>query len=159
MSLAWSDLTCTPGEDALESLARSWSWRFIEPFTPLVFTALGDVFLRPDSGGIWWLNTGTAELTHVAQTLEEFQALLATDVAAEWFMPGLIEALHAAGKRPEPGECYTYVELPIFAEGTYTVENLNPVPAREHFALTGEVLRQIQPMPGEPDESDEDFAP
>ena len=49
-------------------------------------------------------------------------------------MPYLVEQLHAAGKVPESGECYTYVTLPVFAEGKYEVDNLNPVPAGEHFA-------------------------
>jgi hypothetical protein len=147
MALSWSDLTCTPREDALESLATHWSWRLAEPFTPLLFSALGDVFLRPDSGGIWWLNTGTAELTQVADTIQKFQGLLNEEVATQWFMPGLIEQLHAAGKAPEPGECYTYVALPLLCDAPYTVENLNPVPARDHFSLTGEVLRQIDSLP------------
>jgi hypothetical protein len=147
MALPWSALTCTPDKDAIQDLATFWSWRLKEPFVPVLFSVLGDVFLQPESGGIYWLNTGTAELSWVADTVDEFRELLGTDVADEWFMPGLIEQLHAAGKIPDPGECYTYVALPIFKESGYSVENLNPVPAREHFSMTGEVLRQIDGLP------------
>lgn len=42
-----------------------------------------------------------------------------------------------AGRMPGPGERYTFVPLPVFSERTYEVENLNPVPAREHHGLTG----------------------
>jgi len=52
-----------------------------------------------------------------------------------------------AGKTRAEGECYTYVTLPIFVEGEYTVENLNPVPAKEHFELTGSILRQLDDLP------------
>jgi hypothetical protein len=114
-----------------------------EPFVPVLFTALGDVFFQPDSGGIWWLNTGTAEVTRVADSIDQFRELLGTEIADEWFLPALIEQLHAAGKVPEEGECYTYVTLPIFEEGKYEADNLNPVPAYEHFALTGDVHREI----------------
>lgn len=35
------------------------------------------------------------------------------------------------------------VTLPVFAEGEYDVENLNQVPAHEHFMLTGSILKEI----------------
>jgi hypothetical protein len=118
-----------------------------EPFVPVLFSALGDVFLEPDSGGVWWLNTGVGELTRVAESVQEFHELLGTEIADEWFMPTLIERLHAAGKILQPGQCYTYVTLPVFAEGRYDVENPNPVPAHEHFGLTGNILSEIKVLP------------
>jgi len=104
-------------------------------------------FLEPRSGGVWWLNAGTAEVSRVAGSVEEFQGLLGTDLVDDWFMPDLVERLHGAGKCPSPGECFTYVMLPVFREGTYEVSNLNPVSAREHFALTGHILREIRKLP------------
>lgn len=139
MSIGWSSLICTPSDESVQQLATSWGWLIREPFVPVLFTALGDMFFQPDSGGIWWLNTGTAEVTRVADSVEQFRELLGTEVIDEWFMPGLIAQLHAAGKVPEKGECYTYVTLPIFEEGGYEVGNLNPVAADEHFMLTGDI--------------------
>ena len=147
MSVGWSSLTFTPSDEAVQQLAESWGWLLRESFVPVLFSTLGDVFFQPESGGIWWLNTGTAEITRVANSLPEFRELLGTEAANEWFMPNLIEQLHAAGKVPASGECYTYVTLPVFAEGKYEVENFNPVPAYEHFSLTGHVLCEIQSLP------------
>jgi len=147
MSIGWSSLTFTPSDEAVQQLAESWGWLLREPFVPVLFSTLGDVFFQPDSGGIWWLNTGTAEVTQVADSVPQFRELLGTEVANEWFMPNLIEQLHVAGKVPASGECYTYVTLPVFAEGKYEVENLNPVPAYEHFSLTGHVLCEVQSLP------------
>lgn len=147
MSIGWSSLTFTPTDESVQQLAASWGWLLREPFVPVLFSILGDVFFQPDSGGIWWLNTGTAELKRVADSVPQFRELLGTEVVHEWFMPSLVEQLHAAGKVPAPGECYSYVTLPIFVEGKYDVENLNPVPAHEHFSLTGHVLREIQSLP------------
>ena len=76
--------------------------------------------------------------------MQEFQRLLGTECADHWFLPSLIEKLRRADKILAPGQCYTFVRLPIFAEGTYTIENLNPVPAKEHFGLTGELHKQIR---------------
>jgi hypothetical protein len=55
--------------------------------------------------------------------------------------------LHDAVKIPGPGQCYTYVTLPIFEEGRYEVSNLNPVLAEEHFGLTGQLLSELHTLP------------
>jgi hypothetical protein len=39
------------------------------------------MFFARDDGAVWWLNTGTAELTRVADSIEHFHERLATDVA------------------------------------------------------------------------------
>ena len=143
MAIGWSSLICNPSDESVQQLGTSWGWLIREPFVPVLFTALGDVFFQPDSGGIWWLNTGTAQVTGVAESVEQFRELLDTEIVDEWFLPELIEQLHEAGKLPEIGECYTYVTLPILEEGKYEVGNLNPVPAYEHFALTGDIHCEI----------------
>lgn len=147
MSVSWSDLTCTPDGDAVAELASAWAWRLKEPFSPLIFSALGDMFFSRDAGDVWWLNTGTGELTRVAPSVAEFNSLLRTDIVDEWFLPPLIEQLHVAGKLLKPGECYSFVTLPIFAEGRYDAENMNPVSAREHFAITGGIHKDLQLYP------------
>lgn len=83
----------------------------------MLFSSLGDVFIEMDSGGVWWLNTRTAELTRVADSVPHFEELLNSELADEWFLPNLVGKLHAAGKVPGPGECYTFVTLPVFREG------------------------------------------
>ena len=147
MALGWAQLTCTPDTEAMEVLRSSWAWRIRQPFTPVLFSVIGDAFIEPESGGIHWLNTGTGELTQVAASWPEFQVLLGTESADEWFMPSLVEKLRSAGKVCGLGRCYTYVTLPIFAEGKYTVENLNPVRAREHFGLTGRIQQEVFSLP------------
>lgn len=140
-------LTFEPSDEALTQLRESWAWLLLDPFEPVLFSVLGDMFFELASGGVWWLNTGTAEVSRVADSVGEFQDLLATDVVKEWFMPDLVERLHAVGKRPTAGGCFTYVTLPVFKEGIYDVSNLNPVNAREHFALTGHLLQEIRALP------------
>lgn len=147
MALTWNDLTCTPDKEAIDALAESWNWLLGDAFTPLLFTAFGDMFFEADAGGIFWLNTGTAEVERVAESVEGFNNLLREDVADDWLLPGLVEALLEAGKTRAEGECYTFITLPIFVEGEYTVENLNPVSAKEHFQLTGTILHEIDDLP------------
>jgi len=147
MAVGWSSLTFEPTADAIQALAEAWAWLLKDPFRPVLFSTLGDMFFSRDDGAVWWLNTGTAEVTRVADSIEDFQEKLAGDVVNDWFLPHLVGDLHAAGKIPEEGECYSYVTLPIFKEGRYEVDNLNPVPAAEHFVVTGGIHREIAALP------------
>ncbi|MBL0029874.1 MAG: hypothetical protein IPO95_12700 [Rhodanobacteraceae bacterium] len=83
----------------------------------------------------------------VLETLAEFQELLGSEKSAEWFLPTLVEKLHAAGKVPASGQCYTYAVMPVFAEGKFEEWNFKPVPVREHFAVTAKVLKEIANLP------------
>jgi hypothetical protein len=93
------------------------------------------------------LNTGTAEITKVADSRADFIEALKTDQRNLWFMPSLVAALIAAGKTLAPDHCYTWVILPVFKECTYDVTNLNPVPAADHFRATGAIHQRISDLP------------
>jgi hypothetical protein len=147
MKIIWNDLSFLPSDEAMSALQIAWGWLLPQPFNPVMASTLGDVFFEQDGPEVFWLNTGTAEITCVAASRSEFLGLLRTEKMDEWFMPHLIEQLKAAGKHLQPDGCYTYVALPIFAEGKYEVANLNPVPSPEHFRLTGEVHQQVRDLP------------
>lgn len=140
-------LTFTPDEDAIVSLTAAWAWLLRAPFEPLLFSALGDVFLRDDTGEVFWLDTGVGELNRIAGSEQEFAERLSGEDGVYWLMPNLVEQLVAAGKVLPPGWCYTFVTLPAFAEGAYEVANINPVPADKHFALTGQLHAQLHGLP------------
>lgn len=142
MAVTWRELTFTPDDAAIDQLVASWSWLLHEPISPILFTALGDLFFETASGEVFWLNTGTAELTQVAYSAEQFKQALDSELVDVWFMPGLIAQLRGAGKRLKSGECYTFIVLPAFADGTYTVDNMHPIDAKEHFSFTGHVHQQ-----------------
>jgi Domain of unknown function (DUF1851) len=147
VKVTWSDLAFLPSEAALASLVEAWSWLLPTSFEPVMATALGDVFFQQGSPEVYWLDTGTATISRIAASRAEFQELLKTDQADEWFMPGLVAQLKESGKHLLPDQCYTFVVLPVFKEGKYEASNLNPVPAREHFGVTGEIHRQIRELP------------
>ena len=147
MSVGWSALTFTPDDEAVAVLRSSWGWLLAEPFTPLLFSSLGDMFFESSSGRVYWLNTGTGQVSEVAESAAQFKEMLRTEIANDWFLPPLVEKLRAAGKVAGPGCCYTFATLPVFAEGKYEVSNLNPVPAKEHFSLTGHIHKEIQSLP------------
>jgi hypothetical protein len=145
MAIGCSDLTFTPDDEAVQTLRASWDWLLGENWSPILFSIWGDVFIqKPD--GVVWVNTGTAEVTVVAADQDEFRERLMGESRTDWFLPELVDLLHAKGKRPALGQCFTYAIYPIFAEGKYVPENFKAVPAREHFGLSGDLHRQIRDL-------------
>jgi hypothetical protein len=100
VTIQWSDLHFTPDTQAIHTLATSWQWRLPNGFTPVLFSILGDMFFQEATGEVYWLNTGTGEITLVAKSVAHFHELLESKEANNWFMPNLVEQLHDAGKIP-----------------------------------------------------------
>lgn len=126
----------------MATLRSKWHWLLGAEWAPLLFSVFGDAFIEKD-GQVQWLNTGTGEIIPVAKDRSEFQHKLGGDDTNDWFMPGLVAALHDAGKYPVEGQCFTYAIYPVFAEGKYEVGNFAVVPIKEHFGLSGDLHRQI----------------
>ena len=143
----WSDITIQPEDLALVALRSAWRWMIGDAWTPLLFSAIGDVFFEVPAGSVWWLSTATGSLEQVSDSQAEFRELLGTEKADEWFLPGLVDALRDQGKILRPDQCYTYTILPVFAEGSFSAGNMNPVSAAEHFALSGHVHEGIRQLP------------
>ena len=138
---------CEPSELALEELRKYWGWRLPQNFAIVVVTAFGDIFFADEKGVIHWLNTGTAEISCVAESVNEFWSKAQSPEGIDWFMPDLVKALLGAGKKRSLGQCYTYTILPIFSDGKYEVWNFSPVDAIEHFGMTGNLLHEIEGLP------------
>jgi hypothetical protein len=143
----WSQITFSPSAESVAALRRHWEWKLGSRWTPIMFSVIGDVFIELDAKSVWWLSTATGSLEQVADSQDEFRQLLGTDRADEWFLPGLVDALLDQGKVPGSDQCYSYAILPVFAQGSFSAENMNPVPASEHFSLTGYVHQQIHGAP------------
>ncbi len=143
----WSQITIQPSDGAVHALRENWRWLLGDAWTPILFSAVGDVFLEVTAGTVWWLSTATGAFEQVAESREQFSELLGGESADEWFLPGLVEVLRSQGKVLAEDQCYTYVVLPIFKEGSFSAENMHPVPAAEHFALSGHMHQSIHNLP------------
>lgn len=140
-------LTFDPDQPTIDALLKEWRWLLSEPVKPLLFSIFGDVFYEAPSGAVFWLNTGIGEVEHIADTKDSFRRLLGSERAEEWFLPKFVEQLRAAGKVPGPSQCYTFIIPPVFKEGRYVVDNFAVVDAKQYFAFSSDVQRQIATMP------------
>ncbi len=149
MGVTWRDIAFELEPSIALAAARAWSWLLPEPWSPVVCSMVAGVFLEKPNGDIHWLDTGTGLIEQVARNRAEFEGLIKAvpDLVDEWFLPPLVERLHAAGKKPGLGECYGFTILPVFAEGKYDVDNMFVIPVTEQFVGIADLHRQISELP------------
>lgn len=149
MSITWKDIAFQLEPSIAREACKAWSWLVPELWKPIVCSMVGGVFLEKMSGEVHWLDTGTGLAEAVASTRMEFEEIVRSspDLVDEWFLPSLVERLHAAGKRPADGECYGFTILPIFAEGKYDTDNMFVVPVREQVVGMADIHRQLNDLP------------
>lgn len=149
MSITWRDIAFELEPGIAREAANAWSWLVPEPWTPIVCSMVAGIFLESPKGQVHWLDTGTALVEQVAQSRGHFEETIRSspDLVDEWFLPSLVERLHAVGKKPEEGECYGFTILPVFAEGKYDTDNMFVLPIKEQLVDLADIHRQINGLP------------
>jgi len=147
MRIAWNELTVGFDAKKSDALLEDWRWLIDDEAQLIVVSALGDLFLRDTQGRILWLDVGTARLTQVAESSDEFKMLMQqTEHTDEWFVPQLIGDLIVSGKRLAAGQCYSY-KVPPMLSGKMELDNFEPTDLLVHCSMFGQVARQIQHLP------------
>ncbi|HEY5712579.1 MAG TPA: hypothetical protein VIT38_11855 [Allosphingosinicella sp.] len=148
MSSRWADVAFVPDSELAAKIVAAWQWLVPGGWTPFLCSMTGDIFLEEESG-VYWLQSGSGQVERIARNADEFETIVHSqlDKFEEWFLPGLVEALHDAGKRPDPGECYAFQVLPVFAEGKYEPDNLVVRPAVVQLVGMAAIHEQIADVP------------
>ena len=149
MTSTWKDIAFQIEPSLALAAAEAWSWLVPEPWSPLVCSMVGGLFFEKPDGAVHWLDTGTGLVESVANSRAHFEEVVRTsaDLVDEWFLPAVVEKLHAAGKKAGAGECYGFVILPVFAEGKYEIDNIFAIPIAEQFVGMADVHRQLSGLP------------
>ena len=146
-SMTWDDLTISLSHLDINELIDSWGWLIGDDIKPLLVSAIGDVFFERSSGLVFWLDTGSAKVTEVAKTAQEFKLKLSkTDNVDEWFLPHLIEELRYQRKLLKAGQVYSYDHPPNLG-GAYQADNLRPTNLSVHLSIHGQIGEQIRDLP------------
>jgi hypothetical protein len=139
-----ADYIFEPSDDAIAQLRQAWAWLVGEPWSPFLYSVLGDVFFEVPAGTVWWLSTATGGLEQVAESKQHFLNLLESESVDEWFLPGLVVYLKSEGKSLLPTQCYSFYVLPVFEQGSFNAENIFVSEANLHFATSGKTIRQLR---------------
>jgi len=146
MKMNLDDLTVDFNNDLADKLTEDWTWLIGTNKTPIIVSAIGDMFLKDVNGKIYWLDVGQGKCELVADRLEDFEEKLKNiEQVNEWFMIDLTTALRLS-KELKDGQLYSYKKLPVIG-GDYTVDNFEPIDIEVHFCFAGQIQKQIKDLP------------
>jgi hypothetical protein len=141
------DLTISMEGVDVDALLAEWRWLVDESYTPVLLTALGDLFLEAPDGSIHWLQTGRGRFRQVAESGAAFEQLVVRpEQVQKWFSPKLVGSLKAQGMELGPGQCYGYMNPPCLG-GRNEPLNLEPTDLYVHFSILGQIAAQINDVP------------
>lgn len=127
----------------VSDICSEWQWLLDNQKEVLLVSAIGDMFLLGNDNSVYWLETGTGELTCVAENLEEFQGHLANEQLADnWFLPELINQLVSNGLTLKENQVYSF-KIPPVLGGDYSIDNFEATDISVHFSITGQMNKQI----------------
>jgi hypothetical protein len=130
-----------------DRLIADWIWLIGNEKTPILVSAIGDLFLRDDKNNIFWLNAGEGKLNLVSKGNEEFEGKLKDiDQVNEWFMIDLIEELKNSGQELAERQVYSYKKLPVLG-GDYSPDNFEATDIEVHFCFAGQIHQQVKDLP------------
>jgi hypothetical protein len=146
MELSLNELLCTPQAGVeREEILKSWSWLTTD--LPVLFTAMGDVFVQAEDARVSLLDVTAGDLTEVAKNGEEFQQILTdSDFLTEKFYADAVANYRKIGKRLNPGKCYGYKKALVFG-GDDKVHNLKIYNIEDYLKLMGEIHEKIKDLP------------
>lgn len=139
-----NDLTVRFSHLDQTELLSDWEWLLKAEFLPILLSASGDAFVQHvDNGEIWWLDTGGAEFSKVAESPEQFRALLSNkEFVVECFAVQMVGDLIQLGKELQQGQIYSLTK-PYLLGGKYELSNIEATDIEVHFSLLGQIAAQV----------------
>ena len=127
----------------VDDIRSDWQWLLDNQKQVILVSAIGDMFLLGNDDSVYWLETGTGDLTCVAENFDEFQRFLVQEeIADNWFLPELINQLVAKGIILKENQVYSFKTPPILG-GDYSLDNFEATDISVHFSITGQIIKQI----------------
>lgn len=133
--------------DARAEYLESWRWMVGDEAVLLAASLSGDLFFHDRDGRVHWIDTGAGCIACVADDVPSFQRHVhRAEFCNEYLLESVVADLVSGHGALADDQCFGFRELPVFG-GEYAGHNRVPIRAAEHFALTGDVHRQIDGLP------------
>src|SRR5215831_2987792 len=143
MSIPSHLIVKTEGVD-FDALLSDWRWLVRADLKPIVLTAFGDLFLRGESGRIYFLNAMMGDLKEVADSEEAFERLCEDrEQRRMLFLSSFLMEVRKLRGELAPGDCYS-CEVPLSLGGQLEPENFEPADLFSHFSILGQLHQQTK---------------
>jgi hypothetical protein len=128
-------------------LLEDWAWLLPKPHELFALNNFGDMFLRNEAGGIYFLSLATGQVNRLAESSAEFQRLGADKVNQEkWFLLGLLTELERAGMKIASGQCFGFKKPPSLG-GEIELSNIEVSSLYPYVSLMGQIHQQLNKLP------------
>jgi len=136
--------------DALDAdlLLADWRWLIGEkPITVEAAAAVGNLFLKGESGRIYLLAIEDGVCECIADSVGEFREKLGDRHHRRAWLEGfLVRELRQKGVLLEPGQCYGR-PVPLHLGGNPGIENIEPTDLLVHVSTLGQLHKQTRSLP------------
>ena len=145
MTLTLEDLAVPKGAYDLSTVLEHWAWRVDESFSPLLPTALGNVFLERTDRSIWLLDTWSGELHRVCDTYETFRLAITQDqeFLRHWFLSDVNAEILETGIQRMADQCFSPFVSPSLG-GTIAPENFSAISLNAQLATMAAECRALR---------------
>lgn len=130
-----------------DSILSEWRWLVPPELEVWLVTKWGDAILRHRSdGSIHLLDTLDGDLSRIADDEAAFEAALTSvEVQDEWLRAVLVDRQARHGMQPGPDQCLQ-PRVPPSLGGGIEAADLQLQLVTVHFAVAGQILRQVRSM-------------
>jgi len=149
----------------VERLLSEWRWLCPDEMELVARNVYGDLFLRGNDGGVFWLDVGGGRFQKVADSEGQFRELAQTIAKKEeWFAASKVSAAARRGLEPNSLQCIGFKTPVVFKESASVPDNAYVADLYECVSFLGDLSHQIAdvpdgskvrlivgPKPGEPD--------
>src|SRR5215471_14123680 len=130
-----------------ERLLSDWQWLCPSRMSLVAKNVFGDLFLRDESGAIFWLNASVGKFDKVSTSEAEFREMAKTsEKRKEWFAEPEMLAYRKLGLSPGASQCIGFSIPAVFREGG-TSDTAYVADLYEYLSFLGDLHRQLSDLP------------
>lgn len=131
----------------IERLLSDWRWLCPSQMSLVARNVFGKLFLKDETGAVFWLNTTTGKFNRISDSEAEFRKMAETsEKRREWFAEPETLAYAKRGFLPSLSQCIGFGVPAVFAEGG-TPDTAFVADLYEHVSFLGDLHRQISNLP------------
>lgn len=131
-----------------DRLLSDWRWLIGDkPISIQAIAAVGNPFLKGQSGRIYLLEIEEGTCECIADSPEQFEEKLGDrHNRTAWLQGFLVREMRRVDIVLGPGQCYG-CKVPLHLGGDVGIENIEPVDLMIHVSILGQLHRQTRAMP------------
>ncbi|WP_164503656.1 T6SS immunity protein Tdi1 domain-containing protein [Pleionea sediminis] len=140
------DISIAPHSVDWNKVLHYWDWLLAEQpeFSIWMVTPFAELITADSEGSVWFISTSGANYEKVADSKDDFLALIEDKEALDYFfMPSLVHELVESGMTLGQDECYSFITPNVFKECSFDPENFKVANIEDYLMGLGDLLGKL----------------